>query len=61
MQGPIDVVEHQVSGYLDEDLEIAIDGALKLPKSSVEDYGKNFTWEKCAKTFIETLIPSGLT
>ena len=61
VQGPIDVVEHQVSGYLDEDLEIAIDGALKLPKSSVEDYGKNFTWEKCAKTFIETLIPSGLT
>ncbi len=59
VQGPIDVVEHQVSGFLDEDLEIAIYEALKLSKTSVENYGKQFTWEKCAKTFIETLVPSG--
>ena len=57
VQGPIDVVEHRVSGFLDEDLEIAILEALKLSTESVESYGRNFTWEKCAKTFIETLVP----
>jgi glycosyltransferase involved in cell wall biosynthesis len=58
VQGPIDVVANGISGALNNNIEQAIQSALKLPKDPIMSYAKQFTWERCASTFIETIVPT---
>ncbi|MAU65207.1 MAG: alpha-mannosyltransferase [Dehalococcoidia bacterium] len=55
VKGPIDIVKQGVSGSLNKDLLSAIKEAQDIPRSNVANYGKKFTWENCAKIFLETL------
>jgi glycosyltransferase involved in cell wall biosynthesis len=59
--GPIDVIEAGVTGVLNEDLAVAIQGALKLDRSVCAERAKAFTWEAATEQFLEGLepIPAG--
>lgn len=55
--GPIDVVEHGVSGWLDDDLATAIKGALSLKRQAAIDHAATFTWEETARQMMEAFVP----
>jgi glycosyltransferase involved in cell wall biosynthesis len=55
--GPIDVVVHGKTGYLDEDLTKAVGGALSLDGSTCREHALSFTWEKTAELFLSYLAP----
>lgn len=63
--GPIDVVQQNVTGVLNSDLQAACLAALNLDAQACLDYARTCTWEKCAQTVIESLAmirhPSRLT
>ncbi|GAA6210771.1 glycosyltransferase family 1 protein [Hyphomicrobiales bacterium 4NK60-0047b] len=50
--GPIDVVEDGVTGCLDENLEVALLGALKLDRDICRDKALEFSWQRCAELFL---------
>lgn len=56
--GPIDFVVNGINGYLDEDLQTAIELALRVDRCLCHEYTKNhYSWELCASIFRNTLVP----
>lgn len=55
--GPVDVVTEGVNGALDDDLELAIKRALKVPRQQCREYALAHSWQRCADIFAETLVP----
>lgn len=53
--GPIDVVQHGVSGILDDDLASAALRALSLDRGRVRAYAADFTWRRTAELFIDNI------
>ncbi|MEM9332105.1 MAG: glycosyltransferase family 1 protein [Pseudomonadota bacterium] len=53
--GPIDVVEQGYSGWLDENLEVALAKAVKLNRNDAIEYASRFTWMNTAKVFLSNL------
>jgi glycosyltransferase involved in cell wall biosynthesis len=57
VSGPIDVIEPGVTGVLNEDLALAIQGALRLDRKVCAERAKAFTWEAATEQFLEGLEP----
>jgi glycosyltransferase involved in cell wall biosynthesis len=57
VQGPIDIIEHGVTGCLDEDLRSAALGALQIDPLRCRAQALNYTWEACARQFFGHLAP----
>lgn len=55
--GPLDVIEQGVTGVLDADLAMAIQGALKLDRSVCAERASAFTWEAATAQFLAGLEP----
>jgi glycosyltransferase involved in cell wall biosynthesis len=53
--GPIDIIENGINGYIDNDLNIAIQEALKCDRKIVAKYAEKFSWEQCTKIFVNNL------
>jgi glycosyltransferase involved in cell wall biosynthesis len=56
VSGPADVLQAHV-GFMDEDLDRAIQGALKLDRAACAAYGASFSWEASARQFVSALVP----
>ncbi len=56
--GPLDVVG-ATTGVMDEDLETAIAGALRLDRHAVAAGAGQFDWERCTRQFLAGLTPVG--
>lgn len=54
--GPIDVIDQDVTGFMDEKLDLAILNCLLLDRDGVEEHSKKWTWENCWKIFEENLV-----
>ncbi|HEY7379484.1 MAG TPA: glycosyltransferase family 1 protein [Steroidobacteraceae bacterium] len=57
--GPIDVVKRNVSGCLNEDLRVAIEGALTVDREACRRYAQSFTWENATQQFLGNLEARG--
>jgi len=55
VQGPIDIIENGVNGYMDNDLEVAIEQCLTLDRNRVKESSKHWTWEECWRIFQDNL------
>jgi 1,2-diacylglycerol 3-alpha-glucosyltransferase/glucuronosyltransferase len=55
--GPVDVVEHGVSGILDEDLRSAAVAALELSRERVREHAVQSSWTRCTEQFVANLRP----
>ena len=51
--GPIDVVNDGVTGHMCEDLQTAVEKALKLDRSTVRTEALQFSWQRVAKRFAQ--------
>ena len=56
VSSPVDVIKHGQTGYMDQDLSVAITEALKLDRNIVGKGAREFTWEKTAKMFESWLV-----
>lgn len=54
--GPIDILENNVTGYMDEDLTTAVDTALAIDRKLVYKNSMDWTWESCWDIFKRNLI-----
>lgn len=55
VMGPLDVVRHGETGYLDDDLGKAVREALKLDPSACLAYARSRTWQACAELLVSYL------
>ena len=55
VQGPLDIVENGVTGYLDEDLRQAALNALTLDPQRCREEALKYTWEACTRQFVDHL------
>lgn len=55
--GPIDVIQNNLNGYLSDDLDYAIERAIKVNSNSCIDFAKKYSWRKVANEFLEALTP----
>ena len=53
--GPRDVVVHGKVGHLSEDLREAVLQALTMDRTACRDYALGFSWETCARQFIQNV------
>jgi glycosyltransferase involved in cell wall biosynthesis len=55
--GPIDVVRNGETGILDSDLRAACLAALRLNSDDCIRYAQSCSWERCARTVLDSLAP----
>jgi glycosyltransferase involved in cell wall biosynthesis len=55
--GPLDVVQQDVTGILDENLERAAHSALNLNPRDCRNHALRFTWEAASQQFLDNLQP----
>jgi glycosyltransferase involved in cell wall biosynthesis len=56
--GPIDLIQNNLNGYVSNDLEYAIQKAVKVNSNSCISFAKKHSWKKVAIQFMEALIPA---
>jgi glycosyltransferase involved in cell wall biosynthesis len=56
VQGPIDVVEQGINGWLDNNLTTAVEHCLQLDRNKVQQASQCWTWEACWNIFERNLI-----
>jgi glycosyltransferase involved in cell wall biosynthesis len=55
VHGPIDIIKQGINGYIDDNLNIAISGALKCDRTTVANYVQQYSWKACTETFVNNL------
>lgn len=57
--GPIDVIEQDITGVMDNNLEVAVEESLKLNRSMVYENSLRWTWKACGEQFYDSLYFRG--
>jgi glycosyltransferase involved in cell wall biosynthesis len=55
--GPVDVIRHGETGYLDDDLGKACNEAIKLSGSAPRRYAESHSWGRSTEQFVAHLVP----
>lgn len=58
--GPREVIEQDVNGWIDHDLQYALDQSLNLDKHKIADTATKWTWQYSAKQFLDTIKQSNM-
>lgn len=56
---PWDVVDNGVTGIISDSLEDAVERAMTLDRTAVEEGSRKFSWKTCADMFESWLVPCG--
>ena len=56
VQGPLDVIDQNITGYMDNDLSIAIEKCLSFDRNSVYEGSLRWSWKSAWDIFKENLI-----
>jgi glycosyltransferase involved in cell wall biosynthesis len=56
VRGPLDVIEPGVTGFMHEDLNVAIQSCVTLDRHRVHEATKKFSWHAVTKKFLDTLV-----
>jgi len=55
--GPVDVIQNGINGYVDDDLQIAVEEALKVDPESCRRFAEQYSWEQSTEQFVTGLAP----
>ena len=55
-QGPEDVIDQGMTGFMNENLEDAVTACLQLSREHVEKFSKRWTWDRAWEIFRDNLI-----
>jgi glycosyltransferase involved in cell wall biosynthesis len=55
VQGPVDIIENGINGYMDWDLDLAVKQCLTLDRDQVKQSSNKWTWEECWRIFRDNL------
>jgi glycosyltransferase involved in cell wall biosynthesis len=55
VQGPVDVIEQDINGYMHTDLKTAVEKCLKLSRNQVKQSSNHWTWQECWRIFKDNL------
>ncbi len=55
--GPIDVIQQGITGWLDDDLAVAVGRALELSPERCRQFALACTWEQATRQFLSNLAP----
>jgi glycosyltransferase involved in cell wall biosynthesis len=53
--GPTDIIIDNINGCMSDNLEIAVEYALKCDRKKVYELSKDYTWTKCTDSFMNNL------
>jgi glycosyltransferase involved in cell wall biosynthesis len=53
--GPLEVIQPAVNGFMDSNLQTALDACLKIDRSKIKSTAEKWTWQYSAKQFLETV------
>ena len=56
--GPKDIFNGTNIGSLNNNLKIAVEEALKADRQACVEHAKKYTWENCAKIFLDSAVPN---
>ena len=56
--GPKDIFNGTNIGSLSNDLKLAAEEALKADRQACVEHAKKYTWENCAKIFLDSAVPN---
>jgi len=57
VRGPVDIVRQGVTGWMDEDLQKAVERALTLDSRACRPFALRFSWQRSAERFVDNLEP----
>jgi glycosyltransferase involved in cell wall biosynthesis len=57
VQGPLDVIDSGVTGFMDEDLKTAVDRCLTLDRTKVLAGSQRWSWDNAWRIFRDNLTP----
>ncbi len=55
-QGPIDVVDQGITGFVNNNLKFAVDQALRLDRENVSQGSRRWSWEEAWRIFRDNLV-----
>jgi len=55
--GPKDVIDQSETGFMDDDLSVAIERCAELDRNDVYEKSKKWSWENCWEIFKNNLVP----
>ena len=61
VEGPLDVIENGLNGWIDEDLKIATQKALDVNRDSCRKFAEAHSWEACTRQFLSLIEPNRQT
>jgi glycosyltransferase involved in cell wall biosynthesis len=56
VQGPMDILEQGKTGYMHENLAIAIENCLELDRALIKEHSKMWSWSNCWNIFKNNLV-----
>lgn len=56
VQGPLDVIDNNITGVMDDDLSVATAKAIELDREAVYSGSRKWSWEQTWKIFKESLV-----
>ena len=56
VNGPLDIIKKNKSGFFDNDLNIAIQKSLKINREEVVNSTEKYNWDLCLEIFINTIV-----
>jgi glycosyltransferase involved in cell wall biosynthesis len=56
VEGPLDVIKNGINGWMDEDLQSAVENALKVDRASCRQFAEGYSWDACTQQFLNLLM-----
>jgi glycosyltransferase involved in cell wall biosynthesis len=58
VEGPLDVIKNGQNGWMDEDLEIAVENALEVSREDCRKFAEGYSWDACTQQFLSLIQPN---
>lgn len=58
VEGPLDVIVNGINGWMDEDLQTAVNHAIEVDRKTCRKFAEGYSWEACTRQFLSLIQPN---